>query len=474
LKVTPAFFHHYTTGDLQARVTAATSIQQRLSGVTLQVLVTSGLALLNLGLMFYYHAPLALVASAVSLVASCITAVAAVRTVRYLRPLQRLSGEIVGTVVQLMNGVAKLRVAGAEERAFAYWGKEFRLHQALTHRVQHIEDGIAVVNTMLPTLASVILFGGAMRALQHPGASGGDALTAGAFLAFYMAFGVLMSGATRLSDLLMDLLDVAMLWERAKPIVTAPVEVDATKTPPGRLTGKLTVDAVTFRYQEGGVAVLNAIRIQAAPGEFIALVGPSGSGKSTLLRLLLGFDAPEVGAVYYDDQDLSRLDVTAVRRQIGTVLQQSMIMAGSIFENIAAGGLITQDDAWEAALAAGLADEIVAMPMQMNTFVNTGGSNLSGGQRQRLLIARALVRKPTIMLLDEATSALDNRTQAIVTASLEQLQATRVIVAHRLSTIRQADRIYVLDGGRVVQEGNFADLARQDGLFACLIARQEV
>jgi ABC-type bacteriocin/lantibiotic exporter with double-glycine peptidase domain len=220
--------------------------------------------------------------------------------------------------------------------------------------------------------------------------------------------------------------------------------------------------------------VLANVSMHAEPGEFIALVGPSGSGKSTLLRLLLGFDEPESGAVYYDGRDLARLDVVAVRRQLGTVLQQSQIMAATIFENIAAGGLLTRQDAWEAARAAGLAEEIAALPMGMHTFVDAGGRNLSGGQRQRLLIARALAREPAIVLLDEATSALDNRTQARVTASLERYQATRLIIAHRLSTIQHADRIYVLDSGQIVQQGTFVALAHQDGVFAQLMARQEV
>jgi ABC-type bacteriocin/lantibiotic exporter with double-glycine peptidase domain len=188
---------------------------------------------------------------------------------------------------------------------------------------------------------------------------------------------------------------------------------------------------------------------------------------------LLGLETPEAGAILYDGQELSRLDVRAVRRQIGSVLQQSTLMAGTIFEHIAGGTLITHEDAWEAVRAAGLAEDIAAFPMGLHTFVSEGGSNLSGGQRQRLLIARALVGKPAIVLFDEATSALDNRTQAVVTASLERLQVTRVVIAHRLSTIQAADRIYVLDGGRIVQQGSFADLAQQPGLFAQLMARQE-
>lgn len=217
---------------------------------------------------------------------------------------------------------------------------------------------------------------------------------------------------------------------------------------------------------------MDDVSIHAEPGEFIAIVGPSGSGKSTLLRLLLGFECPKSGKIYYDGQDLAGLNVHAVRRQLGVVLQNGRLMSASIFENIASGALITIDEAWSAARMAGLADDVAAMPMGMHTVVSEGGSNFSGGQRQRLLIARALVLKPRILLFDEATSALDNKTQAIVSQSLRQLQVTRIAIAHRLSTIQNADRIYVLRDGKVVQQGSFSELANQPGFFAQLMLRQ--
>jgi NHLM bacteriocin system ABC transporter ATP-binding protein len=474
LKLKPSFFRQYTTGDLQARVSAITTIQQKLNGATLRTLFASILALLNLSLMLAYNVRLTLVAIIVALVASLATVVASVLTVRHVRPLQRLTGELLGTVVQLIHGVAKLRVAGAEERAFAYWGRAFSQQQILRRRVQLIEDLMMVVNTVLPTLASVVLFWFAMRALQPPSTAGSQAIGTGTFLAFNAAFGTFIGGVTMLSNTIVDLLEVATLWERAKPILVAPPEVDIAKAHPGQLTGQLALDHVTFRYRQQGPVVLHDVSLRAEPGEFIALVGRSGSGKSTILRLLLGFDVPETGAVYYDDQELCRLDITEVRRQAGTVLQQSSVMASTIFENIAGGRLITQDEAWEAACAAGLAEDIATMPMGLYTFVSEGGGNLSGGQRQRLLIARALAHKPVLVFFDEATSALDNYTQAVVSASLDQLQATRVVIAHRLSTIRHADRIYVLDAGQVVQQGNFTELTNQKGLFAQLIARQEL
>jgi ABC-type bacteriocin/lantibiotic exporter with double-glycine peptidase domain len=220
--------------------------------------------------------------------------------------------------------------------------------------------------------------------------------------------------------------------------------------------------------------ILDGVSLTVEPGEFVALVGPSGSGKSTLFRLLLGFDTPEVGAVYFDGQDMAGLDLNALRRQLGVVLQTSRLMSASIFENIASSARITMEEAWEAAAMAGLADDILAMPMGMHTVVSEGGTNLSGGQRQRLLIARALALRPRILLFDEATSALDNRTQAIVSESLERLRVTRIVVAHRLSTIRHADRIYVLEKGRLIQQGNFDQLTATPGLFSQLVKRQQV
>jgi ABC-type bacteriocin/lantibiotic exporter with double-glycine peptidase domain len=251
-------------------------------------------------------------------------------------------------------------------------------------------------------------------------------------------------------------------------------EVNTEKADPGRLTGRIAIAHAMFRYRSEGAMTLNDVSIHAEPGEFIALVGPSGSGKSTLLRLLLGFDTLESGVISFDGQDLASLNVNAVRRQLGVVMQNSRLMSASIFENIASNALISTDEAWEAARMAGLAEDIEAMPMGMHTVISEGGSNLSGGQRQRLLIAKALARRPKILLFDEATSALDNRTQQIVSESLDRLKVTRIVVAHRLSTIRNADRIYVLQQGRLIQQGNFEQLAAEPGLFQQLVHRQQV
>ncbi len=470
LNLQASFFRQYSVGDLKSRVSSISQIHQKLSSTVLKSIFSSFFALLNLGLLFYYSSTLALLACLVAVVNIAITIFSGILTVQKFRPLLELEGQIFGVMVQLINGVSKIRVSGAESRAFAYWSRQYTHQLKLMLKTQSIEDGVSFITKVLPPLTNALLFWVAASMIQESPGSGG--LSTGIFLAFNAAFGSFIGGATSLSTTVVDIMQVLPMWKRAEPILTAIPELTSSKTDPGRLSGKLLVDHVVFRYRDDGPLTLDDVIIKAEPGEYIALVGPSGSGKSTLFRLLLGFDHPESGTIYYDGQDLAGLDVNAVRRQLGVVMQNSRMMSGSIFDNIASGAMITMEEAWDAARASGLADDIETMPMGMHTVVSEGATNLSGGQRQRLLIARALVLKPRILLFDEATSALDNRTQAIVSESLERLQVTRIAIAHRLSTIRNAHRIYVLQGGRVVQQGSFDELAKQQGLFAQLMARQ--
>jgi NHLM bacteriocin system ABC transporter peptidase/ATP-binding protein/NHLM bacteriocin system ABC transporter ATP-binding protein len=472
LNLKVSFFRSFSVGDLDSRVTAITQIRQRLGNTVLKTIFSSLFSLLNLGLLFYYNVSLALIACAVALVNIAVTIISGTLIVRKVRPLLELQGQIFGVMVQLINGVAKLRIAKAETRAFAYWGKQYTHQLKLMLSTQGIEDSLAVINQVLPVLTTAALFWFATSLIGQSQTPGGGGLSTGTFLAFNVAFGTFINGATSLSSTVVEVLQVLPLWQRAQPILQAEPEISSAQADPGRLSGKLVVDRITFRYRDDGPLTLDDVNIRAEPGEFIAIVGPSGSGKSTLLRLLLGFEFPKSGTIYYDGQDLTSLDVHAVRRQLGVVLQNSRLMSASIFENIASGALVTMDEAWEAAQMAGFADDVATMPMQMHTIVSEGGSNLSGGQRQRLLIARALVLKPRILLFDEATSALDNRTQAIVSESLQQLKVTRVAIAHRLSTIQNADRIYVLANGKVVQQGSFVELGNQSGLFAQLMMQQ--
>jgi NHLM bacteriocin system ABC transporter ATP-binding protein len=471
LQLPPSFFRRYASGDLVNRLFGIRDIRGQLSGATLRTLLSGIFSLLNLGLMFLYSAPLALVGAGLSLVAVLITVLSSLLIIRKERQGETLEGAIYGLTVQLLGGIPKIRVAGAEERAFAAWSEKYSRRTRLTRDIKSIDDSLTTLNEALPLLSSALMFWFATVFLQSAAGNEGK-LTMGTFLAFNTAFATYLGGMIGLSNTLTDILRIVPIWERSKVIVQSLPESNPGQTHPGRLQGRVVLDRVSFRYRPDGLPTLDQVSISAEPGEFIALVGPSGSGKSTVFRLLLGFESPQSGTVYYDGQDLAKLEVTAVRRQLGVVLQNGRVQQNSIYENISGGALVSLDEAWEAARMAGFAEDIEQMPMGMHTIINEGGSNLSGGQRQRLLIARALVHRPKIILMDEATSALDNRTQAIVTESLEKLKTTRIVIAHRLSTIRHADRIYVIDSGRVVQDGSFEELMREEGLFARLIARQ--
>lgn len=472
LNLPVSFFRQYTTGDLQSRVSSVSTIRRRLGGNTLIKLITGLFGLLNLGLLFYYNVKLALIAVAVAILVVVVTSISGTILVQKVRPLLEIEGNIFGQVVQLINGISKLRVAGAEKRAFAAWSKNYSRQIHLELSTQLVEDIVALFNTVMPTIISGVLFWFTLKLLTDAQTKGEVGLTVGTFLAFNAAFRTFLQGATSVSNTVTDTLEVVPQWQRAQPILKTIPEVELTKADPGKLLGRITIERVSFRYRPDIPLTLEDVNIHAEPGEFIALVGGSGSGKSTLFRLLLGFETPEEGSIYYDGQDLSGLDVSAMRRQLGVVLQTGKIMSGSIFDNLAGGARVTLEEAWTAATMAGLKADITSMPMGMHTVVSEGGGNLSGGQRQRLLIAKALILKPQILFFDEATSALDNKTQTIVSESLDQLQVTRIVIAHRLSTIRNADRIYVLQAGRVVQRGNFQELASQEGVFATLMQRQ--
>jgi ABC-type bacteriocin/lantibiotic exporter with double-glycine peptidase domain len=382
-----------------------------------------------------------------------------------------VSGRLSGLLLELINGIAKLRVSGTENRAFASWARSFARQKKLSVQSRTLGAALTVFYSVFPVLGSILIFYAMARLTEGQEVA---SLTTGEFLAFTTAFGQFQAAALELSGAFLSVLGAVPLYERAKPILDALPEVSAAKMHPGELSGNIEVKHVDFRYRADTPLVLRDVSVKIPAGRFVAFVGPSGSGKSTLLRLLLGFETSESGSVYFDDQDLTGLDIQAVRQQIGVVLQNGRLAPGSIFENIVGSAPLTMEEAVQAARLAGLEDDIRAMPMGMHTMVAEGGVGLSGGQRQRLMIARAIVRRPRIIFFDEATSALDNETQSIVSRSLESLQATRVVIAHRLSTIINADYIYLMEKGAVVQEGRYEDLIHREGPFAELARRQIV
>lgn len=460
-----AFFRRYSVGDLASRAMGIDTIRDLLTGNVLTVALSAVFSVFSFGLLFRYSLRLALLATALALALMLVTAALTWWQLRHQRAILDLQGKTASLVFGLISGIAKLRVAAAESRGFARWAERFseqRRRALAAQKAANLQTTFNAVYGLLTSLAIFAMIGFATE----------EGLPLGDFLAFNAAFGQFLSAALSLVSVFSSVLAAIPVYERLKPILETVPEVDDAQADPGELAGSIEFNQVSFRYHPEGVDVLQGVSFRARAGEFIALVGPSGSGKSTSLRLMLGFERPTAGAVYFDGQDLAGLAVRDVRRQIGVVLQNGRLLAGSLFSNIVGSANLTIDDAWAAARAAGLAEDIQAMPMGMHTVVSEGAETFSGGQRQRLLIARAIVHKPRILLFDEATSALDNRTQEIVSRSLERLNATRIVIAHRLSTIENADRIYVIEAGRVVEEGTYTELLARGGTFTRLASRQ--
>ena len=391
------------------------------------------------------------------------------------RALMRLMGRVGGMTYQMLVAIAKLRVAGSEARAFARWGGSVAEQQSHVYSARRFAAVQNVVAQSFPPIASLAIYAAVIK-LGTPSGEGLSAplLTVGAYMAFSAAFGQFLAALMSVVSALTTAVTIVPLYERIGPILKAVPEVRERAEPPGELTGQIEFRRISFRYLKDTPPVLDDVSWEIRPGQYAAFVGPSGSGKSTILRLLLGFEQPESGSIFFDHKDLATLDLGELRRQIGVVMQSAGLISGSIFENIVGSLPLTMDDAWEAARMAGFDQDVRAMPMGMQTVLSESATSLSGGQRQRLIIARALVRKPRILIFDEATSALDNRTQAIVNDSLDQLNMTRIVVAHRLSTIRGVDRIHVLDAGRIVESGGYQELVERGGLFTQLVRRQVV
>lgn len=469
------FFRNYSTGELTSRAMSITEIEQAVFGT----LISSVMSVL-FGIVYFiqlqrYSKDLTKWAVLFSIIPLLISAV--FTYINYLedKKIININGKITGKLLQFVNGINKLITTFSEKRAFVEWSKLFVKRKKSDLKILKAGTINSAIMTIVPICISIAFYAIYMATIKQNMAQGIQTqLTTGTFLAFMSAFSAFQSSIMGLGNTALSTINIVPLYQYVKPIMEAIPEVNEAKPSVKNLNGNIEVNHINYRYEEGQELVLSDVSLSVHPGEFVAIVGNSGSGKSTLLRVLLGFEKPESGTVYYDDQDLSSVDVGSVRRRIGVVLQNSSVMQGSIFENICGSANLTQEDAWQAAKMAGLDKDIEEMPMGMFTLIPAGGSILSGGQRQRLIIAQALAKKPDIIFFDEATSALDNKTQAVVCESLESLKITRVVVAHRLSTIINADTIYVLQDGKIVESGNYKTLMKNKKFFYQLASRQQV
>ncbi|NTW52732.1 MAG: NHLP bacteriocin export ABC transporter permease/ATPase subunit [Chlorobiaceae bacterium] len=461
-----AFFRNYSSGDLAMRVLGISQIREIISSAALTVILGLLFGLSNFVLLFYYSWKLALLAALMTTILVGITAWTSYRQFFLNKEIQSIKGRISGLLGNLLTGIAKIRITGTEKPAFTQWAGLFNNERSLALEAGGLQNVLAVTTASFPVVAMALIIASAGGMLT------GDHMESGSFIAFTTAYTSFQTALMHSAMTLIASLNVIPLYERIKPVFETIPEATDLQVHPGKLQGRIEMKNVNFSYGVDSPQILHDIDFKAEPGQFIAIVGGSGSGKSTIMRLLLGFEKPDLGTVFYDGIDLSALNVQAVRRQIGVVMQNGQLQPGFVLQSIIGSSTLTVDDAWEAARMAGIDEEIRNMPMGMYTLISEGGETISGGQKQRLLIAGSLVRKPGIIFFDEATSALDNRKQEIVSKSIESLRATRIVIAHRLSTIRSADWIYCLDNGRIIQQGTYDELMAREGFFRELASRQ--
>jgi len=459
------FFRQFSSGELSSRSGAVGQLCTLLLGSVFSGGLTSLASLLYVTQIFRYAPALVTPAIVIILASLAVSLGASFMQMSVSKKMMELGAKQNGITFALISGVQKVKLAGAEKRAFARWADAYSQAAEYTYNPPLFLKVNGAINTAISLVGTIVLFYLAVETRV----SGSE------YIAFNAAYGMVSAAFTSLTSVALSVAQIKPILEMAEPILKTEPESSENKTMVTSLNGGIELSNVYFRYTDTMPYVVDGMSLKIRSGEYIAIVGKTGCGKSTLVRLLLGFETPEKGAVYYDGKDLTKLDLRSLRRRIGVVTQDGSLFQGDIYSNIVISApQLTLQDAWQAAEMAGIADDIRAMPMGMQTIISEGAGGISGGQKQRLMIARAVAPKPKILIFDEATSALDNRTQKQVSDALDNLKCTRIVIAHRLSTIKNCDRILVLDKGRILEDGTYDELIEKNGFFAELVARQRL
>lgn len=459
------FFKGYGSGDLSSRAAHISSLCNMLVSAVLTTGLTSAFSLIYISQIFIYAPVLVAPAIAVILATVAFSLISSFAQMRISKKQMELSAKESGMSYALISDIQKIKLAGAEKRAFARWGNLYAQNAKLTYNPPAFIKLNSVISLAISLIGNIVMYAAAVKS----GVSVAD------YYAFGTAYGMVSGAFMSLAGMALTVAQIKPILETVQPFFNTVPEISEGKEVITRLSGGIELTNVSFRYNENMPLILDNMSLKIRPGQYVAIVGKTGCGKSTLMRLLLGFEKPQKGAVYYDGRDIERIDLKSLRRRIGVVMQNGKLFSGDIYSNIVISApWLTQSDAWDAAEKAGIAEDIRRMPMGMNTIISEGSGGISGGQRQRLMIARAIAPKPKILMLDEATSALDNLTQKRVSESLDSLKCTRIVIAHRLSTIKQCDRILVLDGGKITEDGTYDELIAQNGVFAELVERQRL
>lgn len=459
------FFKQYSSGELSSRASQVGALCKMLASTVLSTGLTSIFSLVYISQIFAY-APMLVVPALLIILATVVFSVVSSLVQMNLSTRQmELSGKESGMTYSLITGIQKIKLAGAEKRAFARWGNLYAQSAKLEYGPPAFIELNSVIALAISLVGTLVMYTMAVKS----GISVAD------YYAFTTAYGMVSGAFSALAGIALNVAQIKPMLTMVKPFFDAVPEVSDGKQVLTRLSGGIEMNNVSFRYSENMPLIIDNLSLKIRPGQYVAIVGKTGCGKSTLMRLLLGFEHPQKGAIYYDGKDLERIDLRSLRRRVGVVMQSGKLFQGDIYSNIVISApWLSQDEAWEAAELAGIADDIRMMPMGMNTIISEGSGGISGGQRQRLMIARAVAPKPKILMFDEATSALDNLTQKKVSESLDALKCTRIVIAHRLSTIKQCDRIIVLDHGKIIEDGKYDELIAKNGFFAELVARQRL
>ena len=460
-----SFFRQYSPGELKSRSMSVNQLCSMLMSMVMTTGLTSLTSLLYVTQIFRFAPKLVIPSLLIVLVTVGFSVVTTLVQIGINRKKMEHAAKESGMSYSLISGIQKIKLSGAEKRSFAKWLNLYAEGAELTYNTPMFLRANAAISTGISLISTIILYYLAVKSGLNPST----------YFAFTAAYGSLMGAFTALAGTAMNAAQIQPILEMAEPFLKTVPETQEKKEIVTNINGSVELSHISFRYDEDSPYILNDLSLKIKPGEYVAIVGRTGCGKSTLMRLLLGFEKPEKGAIYYDGKDIESLDLGSLRRKIGTVMQQSGLFQGDIYSNIVlTAPNLSIDEAWDAAEKAGIADDIRAMPMGMYTMVSEGGGGISGGQKQRLMIARAIAPKPKLLFFDEATSALDNKTQKQVSQALDAMGCTRVVIAHRLSTIRHCDRILVLDGGTIVEDGSYDALIEKGGFFADLVARQRL
>ena len=465
LSLPASFFRDYSSGELSSRVQTINSLCSMLVEAALGTGLSSIFSIGYIAQVFRYAPALVIPALSIVLLTFIVTVAATFYQMHIAKALMEASAVEGGRIYSLFSAVQKIKLSGAERRSFAQWASSYIDLAKLKYRPPFLLQISGVITLSISLVGTVFLYYSAVKS----GVSPSD------YMSFTVAYGLFSGAFVALSANASTVARIKSTFEMSKPLLLTAPETLPDKKILSRISGNVEISNVSFRYTEDMPYVLDNLSLRVRAGQYLAIVGPTGCGKSTLVRLLLGFETPEKGAVYYDGYDISTVDVASLRRNIGCVIQNGKLFQGSIFSNIVVTApWLGLKEAEEAAELAGIAEDIRQMPMGMHTIISEGSGGISGGQKQRLLIARAVAPKPRLLILDEATSALDNITQKRVSDALAALRCTRIVIAHRLSTIKQCDRIIVLNQGGIAEDGTYDELIAKKGFFAELVARQQV